>query len=324
MGRMLHCPIFVSPSSGPLGPDPFQTVTPGHLPHPMNTTTDSALLQVERLMLGLVRVAAGTGVSAGEPATLRAARYHLEAGGQRVRARLALHACEALGVVGDQAVRLAACVELLHNASLVHDDLQDKEKLRRGLPTVCAAFGPDVALCTGDLLLSAAYGALADLPDPAPLPALLRCVHARTAQVIQGQCSELATKDCALAEVARYEEIVVGKSGVLLSLPLELAFLAAGQESWLPRIRAAAHAFGIGYQMVDDLEDVQGDAAQHSLNIVLLLAAGRSPELAADQARQLARGHLEAAIGHADALPNKAGSLLTEFAFALVKRVKSV
>jgi len=158
MGRMLHCPIFVSPPSGPLGPDPFQTVTPGHLPHPMNTTTDSALLQVERLMLrlmlGLVRVAAGTGVSA----TLRAARYHLEAGGQRVRARLALHACEALGVVGDQAVRLAACVELLHNASLVHDDLQDKEKLRRGLPTVCAAFGPDVALCTGDLLLSAAYG----------------------------------------------------------------------------------------------------------------------------------------------------------------------
>ena len=47
------------------------------------------------------------------------------------------------------------------------------------------------------------------------------------------------------------------------------------------------------------------------------------PELAADQARQLARGHLEAAIGHADALPNKAGALLTEFAFALVKRVKS-
>jgi geranylgeranyl diphosphate synthase type II len=262
-------------------------------------------------------------VSAGEPATLRAARYHLEAGGQRVRARLALHACEALGVVGDQAVRLAACVELLHNASLVHDDLQDKGKLRRGLPTVCAAFGPDVALCTGDLLLSAAYGALADLPDPTHLPALLRCVHARTAQVIQGQCSELATKDYALAEVSRYEEIVVGKSGVLLSLPLELAFLAARQEQWLPRIRAAAHAFGIGYQMVDDLEDVQGDAAQHSLNIVLLLAAGRPPELAADQARQMARGHLEAAIEHAGALPNKAGALLAEFAFALVKRVKS-
>ena len=123
--------------------------------------------------------------------------------------------------------------------------------------------------------------------------------------------------------MARYEEIVVGKSGVLLSLPLELAFLAACQEQWLPRIRAAAHAFGIGYQMVDDLEDVPGDAAQHSLNIVLLLAAGRPPELAADQARQLARGHLEAAIEHADALPNKAGALLTEFAFALVKRVKS-
>jgi geranylgeranyl pyrophosphate synthase len=91
----------------------------------MSTTTDTALVAVERLMVALVRVSAGSGGPAGEPATLRAARYHLEAGGQRVRARLALHACEALGVAGDQAVRLAACVELLHNASLVHDDLQD-------------------------------------------------------------------------------------------------------------------------------------------------------------------------------------------------------
>jgi len=289
----------------------------------MRTTTDSALLAVERLMVDLVRVAAGSGKAAGEPATLRAACYHLEAGGQRVRARLALHACEALGVPADQAVHLAACVELLHNASLVHDDLQDKEKSRRGLPTVCAAHGPDVALCAGDLLLSAAYGALADLPDPAPLPDLLRCVHARTSQVIQGQCADLATKDQALPSVSRYEEIVIGKSGVLLGLPLELAFLAAGEERWLPRVRAAAHAFGIGYQMVDDLGDVRADAAQGSLNIVLLLAAGGPSDPAVGQARRLARAHLEAAVAQAEALPRQAGALLVELAFALVKRAES-
>jgi len=289
----------------------------------MSTTTDSALLAVERLMVELVRVAAVPAGAAGEPATLRAACYHLEAGGQRVRARLALHACEALGVPADQAVNLAACVELLHNASLVHDDLQDREQSRRGHPTVCTAYGPDVALCAGDLLLSAAYGALADLPNPTSLPDILRCVHARTSKVIQGQCADLATKDQGLPAVSRYEEIVVGKSGVLLGLPLELAFLAAGEEQWLPRVRTAAHAFGIGYQMVDDLEDVRSDAAQGSLNIVLLLAAGRPPELVVDQARQLARAHLEAAVAQAEALPCQAGALLAEFAFALVKRVES-
>lgn len=287
----------------------------------MNTLTDTSLQAVESLMHSLIRVALKTG-DAVVPATIRAAHYHLEAGGQRVRARLALHACQALGVKSADAVRLATAVELLHNASLVHDDLQDNEKLRRGQPTVWVAFGKDVAICTGDLLLSAAYGALAEISQPELIPVLLRCVHERTTMVIQGQCSELSSKDCAMRDIALYEKIVIGKSGALLSLPMELAFIAAGQASWCERIQAAAHVFGVGYQMVDDLEDLKNDRENHHLNIVLVLESAGLGEASIERARQTAQKYLDQAIELAEGLPNEAGALLAEYAFVLGKRLK--
>ena len=287
----------------------------------MKTIHDTSHQAVEHLMLALIQVAIKTEEQA-IPATIKAAQYHLEAGGQRVRARLALHACRALGVKSDDAVRIAAAVELLHNASLVHDDLQDDEKMRRGMPTVWAAFGKNVAICTGDLLLSAAYGALAEISDPKLIPSLLRCVHERTTMVIQGQCSELSSKDCAITDVASYEKIVIGKSGALLSLPMELAFIAAGKSQWCHRIQEAAHAFGVGYQMVDDLEDLGNDKIKHNMNIVLVLEAAGQASQAMDLARKLAQEYLERAIGIAETLPSDAGVMLTEFALVLGKRLK--
>jgi geranylgeranyl pyrophosphate synthase len=288
----------------------------------MNTITDITQQAVERLMLDLVKVATRPEEQA-VPATIKAAQYHLEAGGQRVRAKLALHACRCLGIKTEDAVRIAAAVELLHNASLVHDDLQDDEKLRRGLPTVWAAYGKDVAICTGDILLSAAYGALAEVSDPKLIPLLLRRVHERTAMVIQGQCSELSAKDCAITSLSQYESIVIGKSGALLSLPIELAFIAAGRENWTKRIQEAAHTFGVGYQMVDDLEDVKIDTEKHNMNIVLVLKTSGDGQHAQKLAIKFAQNYLDRAIRLAESLPDDSGSLLSEFALVLGKRLKT-
>ena len=288
----------------------------------MNTITDITQQAVERLMLDLVMVAMKPEDQA-VPATIKAAQYHLEAGGQRVRAKLALHACQCLGIKTEDAVRIAAAVELLHNASLVHDDLQDDEKLRRGMPTVWAAYGKDVAICTGDILLSAAYGALSEVSNPKLIPSLLRRVHVRTAMVIQGQCSELSAKDCAVTDLAQYEAIVIGKSGALLSLPIELAFIASGHETWTKRIQDAAHTFGVGYQMVDDLEDIKTDTEKHNLNIVLVLEASGEGQQATKLARKFAQQYLDRAISLAESLPEDAGSLLSEFALVLGKRLKT-
>ena len=286
----------------------------------MQTSADSVHQEVEHVMSALV----DAGASSEErtiPATVKAARYHLAAGGHRVRAKLALHACDALQIKPVDAYRLAACVELLHNASLVHDDLQDEEKTCRGQPTVWAAFGRNVAICTGDLLLSAAHGALSEFSDPTLIPALLRRVHQSTAKVIHGQCDELSSKDRVLTEVSRYEQIVIGKSGALLSLPLELAFLAARKDQWRERVQQAAHAFGVGYQMVDDLDDLAGDEARQNLNIVLVLRGLGHGNAAPDFARQLALQQLDQSIEFAASLPSQSGSLLIEFASVLRQRL---
>jgi geranylgeranyl pyrophosphate synthase len=287
----------------------------------MQLIADVAHHEVEQLMLAAAEAGAVPGAAV-DAVCIAAVRYHLVEGGQRVRSRLALHAGASLGLESADAVRLAATVELLHNASLVHDDLQDQESVRRGRASVWAAFGKDVALCVGDLLLSSAYGALSSFSRPALLPELLRCVHQRTAHVIRGQCAELAGRDRPVTSLAEYEQIVAGKSSALLSLPLELAFIAAGEAAWGPRIWEAARSFGVGYQMVDDLDDVSADAENHTLNAVLLLETLFPADDARSLVRRQARAHLENAAALASTLPGGSGSLLAEYSSRLVLRLQ--
>ncbi len=286
--------------------------------------SEALLGEAEELMLRLVRGEESEGVEF-VPATVTAATSHLASGGHRVRARLALHAGSALGLSSHDAVAVAATAELLHNASLVHDDLQDRGELRRGTQTVWAADGDEVAVCTGDLLLSAAYGALAGVRDSRLLPELIALVHARTAMVIRGQCAELSARGKQIDDMAVYEEIVIGKSGALLSLPLEMAFAAAGKKAWMGEARRAAEAFGISYQIVDDMEDVEsdagGDAGPRAVNALLVLkAAGYGPNAHAE-ARKIGLRHLRAAVESADRLPNGAGAYLRELTLALGRRL---
>lgn len=273
------------------------------------------LAAVETLIISLM---GNVSKSADElPSTVaRAALVHLGSGGQRIRARLALHAARACGMAEMDSVVLAAASELLHNASLVHDDIQDQTPLRRGFDAIWTIFGPDVALCAGDLMLSAAYAALGGLSDTTKLPALLALVHNRTSIAIQGQCADLSGEAVDETNVVRYETIAVAKSGSLLSLPLELVLTASGNENLTLQARIAVEHFAIGYQIADDIEDLARDAEAKkvALNIVLILGGGTS---ALCQARGLALRHLRVAASAALALPHSAGILLREQALHL-------
>ncbi len=286
--------------------------------------SEALLGEAEELMLRLVRGEEGEDVGVA-PATVTAATSHLASGGHRVRARLALHAGAALGLPSGDSVALAATAELLHNASLVHDDLQDRGELRRGTQTVWAAYGDEVAICTGDLLLSAAYGALATVHNSWLLPELIALVHARTAMVIRGQCAELSARGQQIEDMAVYEEIVIGKSGALLSLPLEMAFAAAGKKAWMGEARRAAEAFGISYQIMDDMEDVEsdagGDAGPRAVNALLVLKAAGYGANANAVARKIGLRHLRTAVESADRLPKGSGAYLRELTLALCRRL---
>ncbi len=301
----------------------------------MNTcplTTTGSPSAVAHDLLGEVERVMHRLVTRGEPSggdmlskSAQAGVGHLAAGGQRVRARLALEAGVALDLAPQDSIALAATAELLHNASLVHDDLQDRENIRRGNQTVWAAYGDEVAICTGDLLLSAAYGALAAISDSRLLPDLIALVHARTALVVRGQCAEFSAKGQRVTDMAVYEKIAVGKSGALLSLPLELALAAAGKKEWMGEARRAAEAFGIGYQIVDDMDDVESDAAgddePRAVNALLVLRAAGHGLNAEAMVREIGLRHLRTAVALADRLPNGAGSFLRFLALALSQRL---
>ncbi len=246
-----------------------------------------------------------------------AAAYHLRSGGQRVRGRLALSAGLALGLSKPDALCIAAAAELLHNASLVHDDLQDRDAQRHGQAAVWTKFGANVAVCTGDLMLSAAYAALCEATQLHNLPALLALVHARVSSAIAGQCADLNTAVTAVNDLAAYKRVALAKSGALLSLPLELALLASGHGAWAVHARAAAEAFSVGYQLADDLADVERDSQSGALNIVFVLrSAGHGAE-ASKLARQFGLEHLDSAIALANELPRESGALLMELSLKL-------
>lgn len=256
---------------------------------------------------------------------LDAAAYHLSAGGQRVRAKLALHAGLALGLSISDSVGIATSAELLHNASLVHDDIQDHDELRRGQKAVWAHFGVNTAICTGDLLLSSAYAALCKLENAHALAAMILLLHERTAIAIDGQCADLmAHADAAVdfaSSIARYRQIAIAKSGALLCLPIELALLASREDLYLLDARHAVEAFAVGYQIVDDLNDVQSDTgvdtASSTLNIISICKAFGSTDSATKEAQKIGRQHLDTAIQSAMRLPRGSGALLIDYADSL-------
>lgn len=286
--------------------------------------SSSGLLNlVEAQMLASVRPAA-LHMSARSANGADAAAYHLGAGGQRVRAKIALHAGLAVGLSQADAIVIAATVELLHNASLVHDDIQDRDTMRRGQLAVWARFDVNTAICTGDLLLSAAYATLCKLSNSAALADLISLVHSRISTAIDGQCADLAESNQTTDEtlcLVRYQKIAIAKSGALLSLPIELALLAAGYQDYSAAACRAAEAFAVGYQIADDLHDVQRDmfsAASHkACNIISIFGTTGAIDESVEKAKQLGLEKIDFSSAMARRLPFNMGEQLENYAHQL-------
>ena len=212
------------------------------------------LAEVETLMDRLADEAGG------EPAGSMV-RGHLATGGKRIRARLALAAMEALDEPRDAGVAWAAACELLHNATLVHDDLQDGDRVRRGHPTVWALHGAAQAVNAGDLLLMLPYLALEHLGtslDRRWTLALSLAGHA--AAVVRGQAAELALDPWSDVDWPAYRAIAEGKTGALFQLPVEGAAMLAGRSPEEARHLAGGfRALGLLFQLQDDVLDLYGE-----------------------------------------------------------------
>ena len=176
--------------------------------------------------------------------------------GKAIRPALTLLCAQAVGGSPADAVGAAVAVELVHNFSLVHDDIMDGDEFRRHRPTMWHAFGVNQALLGGDAMLVAAFQALS--APAAAVEVLTRCVS----ELCEGQHADLSFEHRSDVDVDDYLAMTRGKTGSLMAASCELGALLGGaprpaQDS----LRRFGSHLGLAFQLVDDLLGIWGDAA---------------------------------------------------------------
>lgn len=244
---------------------------------------------------------------------------HLGAGGQRTRAHVSLSCSTALNLLDSDSIVLAASVELLHNASLIQDDLQDRARTRRGASTVWCEHGTDCAIGLTDLMIAAAFRALGEVSDPIVIPGLIENLYRAISVTLRGQTDDLSGEWASLEGAL---SVARRKSGPLFALALELPLYLSGRQEFLGQAFEAAEAFGLGYQIYDDIVDLDEDRATESRsNTVLALEISLPPAEARASARLLALQHLQASGSMARGLPEGCGQALTDLASRIGSRL---
>jgi len=235
--------------------------------------------------------------------------HHFQQDGGCTRMNLTLECSAALGLNQTTAIALAASVECLHNASIIQDDLQDNSHTRRGQITVARKFGPDVALGLTNRLVSAAFVCVAiDSLNPF-INLLIRQLHLAISETIDGQTHELLGingKD----SLDQRLNAAMKKSGPLFALAIELPLITAGFNDHIDTAHQSALQFGLGYQIIDDLQDQASDASVGSnVNFVSAMSTDYTGDThAAEQkSARIASNAMEKAAILALQLPMHAG-----------------
>lgn len=217
--------------------------------------------------------------------------------GKRIRPLLCLLACQAAGGDWQKAVPAAAAIEILHNFSLVHDDIQDNSPTRRGRSTVWTLWGQPQAINTGDAMFAMAHLALNRLADrgvPAEVVVrALRRFDETCVALTHGQYTDMSFETRDSVEVKEYVGMITGKTAVLIALATELGALVAQADE--ARVRAFGDFglnLGLAFQVQDDIlgiwgdETVTGKSAATDITtrkktLPVLYALAKSPELRA-------------------------------------------
>ena len=200
------------------------------------------------------------------------AAYLIEAGGKRLRPLLVLLCAKACGYRGSDHVKLAAVIEFLHTAMLLHDDVVDESDLRRGRKTVNAAWGNAPSVLVGDFLHSRAFEMMVDIGNIRVMEILSRATNV----IAEGEVQQLSfIRNPATTEV-EYMEIISRKTAMLFQAAAHAgAVLAGANEKTEHALRDYGLHLGIAFQMVDDQLDYLGTPEELGKNIGDDLAEGK-------------------------------------------------
>jgi len=224
----------------------------------------------------------------------RIARYIVGAGGKRIRPRLVLLFANALGYAGPERFVLAAIVEFIHTATLLHDDVVDESSLRRGRDTANALFGNAASVLVGDFLYSRAFQMMVSVNRMRVLDVLADATNV----IAEGEVLQLMNMHDPDLSVDDYLHVIRSKTAKLFEASARLGAVLANVEPAVEESCAAyGRSLGTAFQLVDDLLDYEGDSAQLGKNVgddlregkptlPLLIAMQRSGEADRELIRQ--------------------------------------
>ncbi len=250
------------------------------------------------------------------------AAHIVAAGGKRLRPVLTLAAARLCGYGGGaRHVDLAACVEFIHTATLLHDDVVDESVLRRGLASANAVFGNKASVLVGDFLFARAFQLM--VADGSL--DVLRILSAAAATIAEGEVLQLVTQNDLSTSEERYLDVVRGKTAALFAAACEVgAVVAARPPGEATALRDYGTHLGIAFQLVDDALDYAADQAvlgktvgddfregKITLPVLAAYAAGDATERAFWQRTIEASEQTEADLDHALALMERCGAIRT-------------
>lgn len=256
-------------------------------------------------------------LGSGVPLVGQVSHYIISAGGKRLRPALLLMACGALGYRGEQRFNLAAVVEFIHTATLLHDDVVDDSALRRGNATANETFGNPASVLVGDFLYSRAFQMMVDAKDMR----IMQVLADATNVIAEGEVLQLMNMHNAGLDEAAYLQVIRSKTAKLFEASARVgAILARADAAMEDACALYGQALGTAFQVVDDVLDYAGDAAVMGKSLGDDLREGKAtlPLIAAMQRgspaeRDLIRGAIEngavSQLGEVIAIVRRTGSL---------------
>lgn len=183
------------------------------------------------------------------------AAYIIAAGGKRLRPLLTLATARALGYGGNDHLKLAASVEFIHTATLLHDDVVDESHQRRGQPSANTMFGNQASVLVGDFLFSRAFQLMVETGSLD----VLRILSTASAVIAQGEVMQLASTGNLALTSEEYFSVIGAKTAALFAAATEVgAVIAQADQKMIDAVRDYGQALGIAFQIADDILDYQG------------------------------------------------------------------
>lgn len=198
--------------------------------------------------------------------------YIIDAGGKRMRPVLVLLSAKSCAYQGDQHISLAAVIEFIHTATLLHDDVVDMSSMRRGRPTANEQWSNPSSVLVGDFIYSRAFQVLVSIGNMD----IMRIIADTTNRIAEGEVLQLINKNNSAATQDGYMNVIRHKTAILFQAAAECGAILAGATAQQQQIlRDVGMHIGMAFQLIDDVLDYEGDAATMGKNIGDDLAEGK-------------------------------------------------